>query len=91
MVELAEAKDHLRITSDDQDNMIQNQIDAAVGHLQSIDVDMTADPLPPALHHAVLMLVAHFFTNAEAVSDVQTFVTPLGVARLIAPYRSISL
>lgn len=91
MVTLAEAKDHLRITEPDQDTMIQKQIDSAVDHLQSIDVDMTVDPLPPALHHAVLMMVAHFFANAEAISDEQTYVTPLGVTRLIAPYRSISL
>jgi len=91
MVTLAEAKDHLRITEPDQDAMIQKQIDSAVDHLTSIDVDMTADPLPPALRHAVLMLVGHFFENAEAVSEAQKYVTPLGVTRLIAPYRSISL
>jgi gp6-like head-tail connector protein len=91
MVTLAEAKDHLRIESFDQDAMIKSQIDAAVDHLTSIDVDMTGSPLPPALHHAVLMLVGHFFENAEAVSETQTYVTPLGVTRLIAPYRSISL
>lgn len=75
----------------DWDTMIQKQIDSAVDHLQSIDVDMTVAPLPPALHHTVPMLVGHFFANAEAVSDSQTYVTPLGVTRLIAPYRSIRL
>lgn len=91
MVTLAETKAHLRIISNDQDAMIQKQIDSAADHLTSIDVDMSGIPLPPALHHAVLMLVAHFYENAEAVSDTQTYVTPLGVTRLIAPYRRISL
>lgn len=91
MVTLAEAKEHLRIMETDWDEMLSRLINAATDHLQSIDVDVSADPLPPALHHAILMLVAHFFENAEAVSDVQTFVTPLGVTRLIAPYRSINI
>jgi len=91
MVTLAEAKEHLRILEPDWDGVLPRLIDAAMDHLQSIDVDVTADPLPPALHHAVLMLVAHFFENPLAVTNEQLFVTPLGVSRLIAPYRSIYL
>ena len=91
MVTLAEAKEQLRIMENDWDEMLLRLIETAKDHLQSIDIDVSADPLPPALHHAILMLVAHFFENAEAVSDVQAFVTPLGVTRLIAPYRSITL
>ena len=91
MVTLAEAKDHLRVDHGEQGTMIQSQIDAAVDHLTSIDVDMTGSPLPPALRHAVLMLAGRFFENAEAVSETQKHVTPPGVACLIAPYPSISL
>lgn len=91
MVTLAEAKTHLRIEHADQDDLIQSYIDAAVDHLSSIDVDVSEDPLPPALHHAILMLVGHFHLNTEAASDVQTWVTPLGVSRLIAPYRTVTL
>lgn len=91
MVSLAEAKAHLRVVDTDEDGLIQGLIDAATDHLQSIDVDVSAVPLPPALHHAILLLVGHFFENREAVSDQPVHVLPLGVARLIAPYRSLGI
>lgn len=91
MVLLAEAKAHLRINTDSEDGVIQGLIDAATDHLQSIDVDVSAVPLPPALHHAILLLVGHYYENREAVSDQPVHVLPLGVARLIAPYRSLGI
>lgn len=87
MVTLAEAKRHCRVSHDEEDADIQSMIGAAVDHFRSIDIDMDADPLPPALHHAALMMVAHFFDHREAVGEPMQ-VTPLGVTRLIAPYRS---
>ena len=91
MVTLEEAKAHCRVIEDDFDGELQIAIDASVDHLRSIDIDVDADPLPPALKQAALMLVAHFFENKEAAHSVQTYVTPLGVSRLIAPYREVSL
>ncbi|WP_127114016.1 head-tail connector protein [Shimia sediminis] len=94
MVTLEEAKIHCRVMPEqtDFDGEIQIALDAAVDHLKSIDIDMDADPLPPALKQAVLLLVAHFFENKEAVAyDRPMYVTPLGVTRLIAPYREVSL
>lgn len=92
MVTLAEAKLHLRLDDVPEfDATVTGMIDAANDHLQSIDVDMSADPLPSALHHAVLMLVAHFFENVEATTAEQLRFTPIGVDRLIAPYKGVSL
>lgn len=91
MVLLAEAKTHLRVDTNAEDGLIQGLIDAAADHLQSIDVDVSAVPLPPALHQAILLLVGHYYGNREAVSDQPVHVLPLGVARLIAPYRSIGI
>ena len=94
MVTLEEAKAHCRIMPEEIafDGELQIALDASVDHLRSIDVDMDAVPLPPALKQAVLLLVAHFFANKEAVSyDRPMHVTPLGVARLVAPYRGVSL
>lgn len=91
MVTLEEAKDHMRVTFPDDDAGITLMIDAAVDHLQSIDVDMTADPLPPALHHAVLLLVAHFFDNRQVMTNTTVMVMPFGLSRLIAPYRKVTL
>ena len=55
MIGLADVKDHLAIAQRDtgDDIMIDLIIKAVVDHLRSIGVDMSADPLPPALHHAV--------------------------------------
>jgi hypothetical protein len=94
MVTLEEAKAHCSIMpeEDDFDGELEIALDASVDHLRSIDVDMDATPLPPALKQAVLLLVAHFFENKEAVAyDRPMHVTPLGVARLIAPYRRFTL
>lgn len=91
MVTLEEAKRHLQVDANDNDIVIYEMVDAAVDHLASIDVDMTTDPLPPALHHAVLLLVGHFYANREATNAEQIRFTPLGVDRLIAPYRGMSL
>lgn len=94
MVTLEEAKAHCRVMPDesDFDSELQIALDASIDHLRSIDVDMDVNPLPPALKQAVLLLVAHFFENKEAVAyDRPMHVTPMGVARLIAPYRGLSL
>jgi uncharacterized phiE125 gp8 family phage protein len=93
MVTLEEAKAHCRVLPEepDFDGELQIALEASVDHLSSIGVDMTVSPLPPALKQAVLMLVSHFFENKEAVTDVQMQAIPLGVDRLIAPYRRVSL
>lgn len=93
MVTLEEAKNHCRIELEtaDFDGELQIALDAAVDHLKSLNVDMDAVPFPPALKQAVLMLVAHFFENKEAATPEKIWFTPIGVDRLIAPYRRVSL
>lgn len=102
MVTVDEAVKHLklRVTDDDAQSAevntsveleIERLLNAASDHLSSIGVDMSAKPLPPAIHHAVLMLMAHFFKNRGASSPEKVWFTPIGVDRLIAPYRGVSL
>lgn len=91
MVTLEEAKVHVRVIGPDFDDELTAQIEAARSHLESIDVDLSANPLPPALHHAILMLVGHFFENREATSEDGLRFTPIGVDRLIAPFKGVSL
>jgi uncharacterized phage protein (predicted DNA packaging) len=91
MVTLAAAKAHCRVDFDDDDSVIEEMIAAASNHLESIGVDTTTAPVPPAVDHAILMLVAHFYEHREAVGDVETAAIQIGVDRLIQPYRSVHL
>ena len=88
MVTLEEAKAHVRVRHDDEDGRIEAMIDAAGDHLSSIGVDLTAAPLPPAVRHAILLLVAHFFDHADAPDAPAV---PAAVDRLVAPYREVAL
>ncbi|MBO1038186.1 head-tail connector protein [Brucella pituitosa] len=87
MVSLAVAKLFLRVDFDTDDADIERMIAAASDHYRSIGVDVDADPVPPAIEQAVLMLVGHFYANREAMSDFQRFSLEIGVDRLIAPHR----
>ncbi len=91
MVSLAQAKAHCRVDHDDDDAVITAMIAAASDHLTSIGVATDADPSHPAVDHAIMMLVAHFYENREAVEQVATVAVALGVDRLVQPYREISL
>lgn len=50
----------------------------------------TADAIPEDIRHAVTLLAAHFYENREATTDSRDLL-PLGVASLLAPYRTIRL
>lgn len=90
MPTLAEAKTHLRVDHAEEDAAIQRMIDGALDHMRSIDVDVTADPLPPALHQAALILTATFYDNRG--SDMEAAVrVPPAFFRLVAPYRRVTL
>ena len=92
MATLTEAKAHLRVTEADFDLEIQGFIDAAVDHLRSIGVDMTATPIPPAIHQATLMLVGHFFdVNRDGTQENDLRTATISINRLVAPYREVSL
>lgn len=91
MVDLAAAKAHCRVDHDDDDVAITAMIAAASDHLTSVGVDTTTTPVPPAVEHAVLMLVAHFYENREAVKEAATAAVAIGVDRLIQPYREVNL
>lgn len=91
MVDLAAAKAHCRVDHDDDDAELTAMIAAASDHLTSIGVDTSSSPVPPAVEHAVLMLVGHFYEHREAVATVETVAVEIGVDRLIQPYREVHL
>lgn len=47
--------------------------------------------VPPALTHAVLLLVAHWYANREAVSQKTVTDIPMGIDALIAPFRRVGV
>lgn len=49
-----------------------------------------AAAVPAAIKAAVLLLVAHFFHNREAVGEALAEL-PIGVAALVAPYRRVGV
>lgn len=66
---------------------IRNQVDAikityTAGYGDASDV-------PQAIKHAMLMLIAHWYKNREAVSPDAGQEVPLGVQNLLNPYRLI--
>ncbi len=85
MISLVAAKEYLRVDFDDDDSLITRLITAAGDHLRSMNVDVSADLLPPAIELAALMLVSQFYENREAVSD------DVSIHRLIAPFREHSV
>lgn len=91
MVSLAAAKLHCRVDHDDDDAALDRMIAAASDHLASVGVDVASEPLKPAVEQALLMLVAHWYENREAVRDVKTAAVEIGVDRLIQPYREVNL
>lgn len=88
MVTLAEAKVHLRITHDDDDESITAMIGAAVAHLASIGVDTESDPMPAPVHQAALRLVGRMFDTRGGETELAE--DPF-VDRLVAPFREIAL
>lgn len=85
MISLAAAKAYLIVDFEDDDELITRLIAAAGDHLRSINVDMSANPLPPAIEQAVLMFVSQTYQNREAMGD------DVSIHRLIAPFREHSV
>lgn len=89
-VDLAEAKAHLRVSFAADDAYIAGIIEAAEDYVESVGVAI-ASPIQPAVRHAVLLIVSHFYNNREAVTAETVNAMPFGVNALLQPYREQSL
>lgn len=50
-----------------------------------------ADDVPAPIKTAMLLLIANWYANREAVSDVASTALPFGVSALLAPYRRVGI
>lgn len=90
MITLTEAKLYLRFDSDELDDEIAGLIEAAVQHIASVGVDVTADPTPAPVKQAALMMISFLHENHITVEGDQPQLSPV-FYRLLAPYREIAL
>lgn len=90
---LEEAKAHLRVTTEDEDELIGAMADAAVQHcLLYCGVGLVPQGYEPTFKAAAMMMLAHFFTRRAAVV-VGTIASemPLGVSALLNPHRLLRI
>lgn len=92
MIDLALVKQQMRVDHSEEDQLIQGYIDAAVVHVEQhcdrhiVDTPTTPDQmgLTSDVRQAVMMLVAHWYANREAVVvGTITADVPLGFERLL--------
>ena len=89
MINLAEAKLHLRVDHSEEDAAIQQMMEAA--EVSVVDY-LNLDTLPeaPPVAAAMLMLIGALYENRESVTDKPVSESVL-FTRLLAPYRKLAL
>lgn len=87
---LDEAKLHLRVDQDFEDDYITSLILAAEGHVSMYLSDDLPDPMPVPIKAAVLLLVGDLYENRERQGD-RTLTEGTAYTLLLSPYRSMSV
>jgi hypothetical protein len=93
IIELADMKAHLNLTTDADDTLLTGKIDAAEDFVRAfIGSDGLAaefpDGVPGAILESVRQIAAHLYENREAsVVGVSASELPFGALDLLAPYR----
>jgi hypothetical protein len=63
---LADAKRHLNITTEDDDALITDKMEAATAFVQQfVTLDFSADPVPGAIREAVRRVTASLYEERE--------------------------
>lgn len=89
MINLAEAKLHLRVDQSEEDAAIQQMMEAAeVSVMDYLNLDTL--PSAPPVAAAMLMLIGALYENRESVTDKPVSESVL-FTRLLAPYRKLAL
>ena len=89
MINLAEAKLHLRVDQSEEDAAIQQMMEAAEVSVMDY-LNLATLPEAPPVAAAMLMLIGALYENRESVTDKPVSESVL-FTRLLAPYRSLSV
>lgn len=90
---LPEAKKHLNVEHEEDDDFITELIDVAEDQLSNLlgrDLDSVADEagaLPPSLRHALRMIVARFYADREGYRAGRMTELAFTIPALIGKYR----
>lgn len=90
---LPEAKKHLNVEHDEDNTFIMELIDVAEDFLQHLlgrslySVEVASGVLPPALRHALRMIVARFYADREGYRAGRITEFPFTLSALIGRYR----
>ena len=91
MVDLAQAKLHLRVDYGDEDALIQQYIDAATGATADyLNWESIPDPMPAPVTAAILLAVGDLYEHREGKTDSR-LVDNDTYLRLLNPYRLMNV
>lgn len=86
-ITLTQAKTHLKVEQNDEDDHITLFIDAAHDYVKNfINQDIPA-PVPAAIKASILLIVGDLYKNREAYKDAQSYKNE-AVDNLLWPYRA---
>lgn len=92
IVTLEQVRNHLRYDTDDNDEMLQMYLEAAEDAVLNYITDtFKPNEYPPAIKHAVLLMVGVFdsYRNAESETPIKDNYLPPPVQALLFKYRTL--
>jgi uncharacterized phage protein (predicted DNA packaging) len=93
VIDVANIKAHLNVTTDTDDDLLAEKIDAAQECVEAfigakLDAETFPDGVPAPLLEAVRQYAAHLYENREPILvGVNAQELPLNVFDLVGPYR----
>lgn len=90
-----DAKKHLNVEHDEDDDFISELIDVAEDHLsgllnrQLVSVEESSGELPAALRHALRIIVARFYADREGYRPGRVTELPFALGSLIGRYQIV--
>jgi uncharacterized phage protein (predicted DNA packaging) len=90
IVTVAEAKAHLRIESDEENDFIESLIAQAQATAENFCRVTFTEPAPEPVRLAVLLMAAHYYENRDT-PERQIYITlRIAFENLLYPYRDLT-